>query len=202
MMKVADIVFPAYIAAPINDKSITTYTVESNVTFIAPRVFIDCKNLRMIDVSLDNPEYCSLNGILYNKTSNVLHTCPRRYETGKIEIPATTRRIGDYAFAWHNIPLRIVFNEWLEEIGTYAFFSTTIDEVVIPEGVHTIGYGAFDGTEIERMVIPSSVTSIGGRALPYETEYVVKKNSYACQYLQNQNAVFGDVFGKIKITLV
>ena len=47
-------------------------------------------------------------------------------------------------------------------IGDFAFESSKLTTVVIPEGVTSIGFGAFTGnSKLTDVVIPEGVTSIG-----------------------------------------
>jgi len=49
-------------------------------------------------------------------------------------------------------------------IGTNAFQSSYIRELIIPSTVTTIGINAFGGSSLEEIIIPDSVTSIGNSA--------------------------------------
>ncbi len=112
----------------------TTYTV----TEIGSYAFYGCTGLTSIEVNADNPNYSSLDGILYNKDKTKLIT----YPGGKQ---------GYFAIL-----------ESVTEIGSSAFYGCTgLTSVTIPESVTDIGDDAFrDCTGLTSITIPKSVTSI------------------------------------------
>lgn len=177
-----------------------TYTIDARTAYVHPGAFADCRTLKYIQVASDNPEYISIDGVLFNKTSSILHTYPCR-KVGGYEVPSGTRRIEAFAFSGSSASLgHIKFNDDLEEVGPFAFSSSYLEEVIIPENVHTIGYKAFNGCDVSKVYIPASVTSIGRYAFPTgQVEFIVKKNSYALTYLK---ALQSDVFSDFKITVI
>lgn len=65
-------------------------------------------------------------------------------EFTSVSLPANVTRIGDYAFMDSKALKNVTFNgDNLEEIGTKAFFGTSVKEVTIPKSVKTIGAAAF-----------------------------------------------------------
>ena len=108
-------------------------------TFTSMGVFIDihCMNLTTINVSPDNPNYASVDGILFNKAKTTLIRCPEG-RTGDVTFPSTVTTIGANAF------LRCV----------------SVTSITISEGVTTIAAGAFSSClSLTSITIPSSVTS-------------------------------------------
>ena len=74
-----------------------SYVVPNSVRWIRPDAFNNCINLVDIFVSLDNPSYCSENGVLFNIEKDALV----RYPSGKhgaYEIPNGIKRIESCAF--------------------------------------------------------------------------------------------------------
>ncbi len=55
----------------------------------------------------------------------------------------------------------------LKEIGSSAFASAGLTQIIIPESVTTIGAGAFNKTKLTSIDIPNGVTSIGDSAFEY-----------------------------------
>ena len=76
--------------------------------------------------------------------------------------------IGDYAF-YHCYKLtKAPFCNKLTSIGTSAFESCKLPEIVIPNSVTTIGYRAFTGcSSATKIIIGSGVTTIGDMAFGY-----------------------------------
>jgi hypothetical protein len=101
---------------------LTSVTIPNSVTTIGDMVFYLCSGLTSIDVDASNPNYSSVNGVLFNKLQNTL----RQYPSGKI---------GDYT-----IPNSVT------TIGYAAFASCIgLTSITIPNSVTSIRYYAFDG---------------------------------------------------------
>ena len=86
-----------------------------------------------------------------------------------ITIPKTVKTIGQYVFACGTTPStisslsRVIFAEdsELTSIGNYAFATTRITEVAIPNTVTTIGDDAFRYTLLEKFNIPPRIQTMG-----------------------------------------
>ena len=63
-----------------------------------------------------------------------------------------------------------VIPDYIEEIGSFAFYYSGAEEIPIPESVVTIGSYAFSYSQITKLVIPDKVTKIG-----YYAFYACKK---------------------------
>ena len=99
--------------------------IHKNVSKIGKEVFRNCKKLENINVSGDNPYYCDVDGVLFNKDVTELYA----YTYGKMidvyQVPDTVKEIKDHAFS-------------LE-----GFFEFDID-VIIPKTTKTIGETIYD----------------------------------------------------------
>jgi len=101
--------------------SITEFIVPAGLTSIEPAAFADCRNLAGIMVSNSNPNYSSLNGVMYDKQMKTLITYPN-----KASISST-----------FTIP------ESVETIESRAFSNTDIESVVLPSNLIGINNLAF-----------------------------------------------------------
>lgn len=97
-------------------------------------------NLIAFDVNSNNPNYYSLNGVLYNKNKTELLRCPMKLNNSSLSIPSSVTTIGDRAFQGC-------------QMGNWS--------CNIPQGVTTIGVRAFKECTLTSLQIPNSVTSIG-----------------------------------------
>ena len=76
-------------------KSLTTISIPSSVISIGSLAFSGCTGL--IEIDSNNPNYSSLNGVIYNKDKTTLIQCPDT-KTGKFIIPSSVTSIGNSAF--------------------------------------------------------------------------------------------------------
>ena len=104
-----------------NCYSLTSIIIPSSVRIISVVAFSGCVKLTGIDVSLDNPEYSSENGVLFNKAKTLLHSYPSA--KGAYTIPNSVTSIGSGAFR----------------------DCKNLTSVTIPNSVRSIGGAAFEG---------------------------------------------------------
>ena len=126
--------------AAFTSSGLTSVTIPSSVTSLGLYVFGACNRLTSIDVENSNPNYCSVDGILFNKDQTTIV----QYPAGK---PATT----------YSIPT------FVHTVGIGAFLGCdNLTTVIIPTNVSTIENDAFQGCNgLTSITIPNSVTSIG-----------------------------------------
>ena len=101
---------------------LTSVTIGNSVTSIGEAAFYKCTGLTSINVASDNSNYCSVDGVLFNKDKTTLIQYPGGKQ-GAYTIPNSVTRIGDYAI----------------------YYCTGLTSVTIPNSVTSIGYEAFRG---------------------------------------------------------
>ena len=105
--------------------NLTSIEIPGSVTYIGNEAFSSCRNLTSVNVDSNNIQYCSQNGVLYNKKMTDL-IC---YPAGKTE-PLFT------------IPSSVMF------ISEHAFYSCDrLCSIEIPRSVEFILSGAFYGCD-------------------------------------------------------
>ncbi|HAC32270.1 MAG TPA: hypothetical protein DCF70_06550 [Treponema sp.] len=120
-------------------KQSDTYTIPNSVTTIGTRTFEDCTSLTTITVDSNNPNYSSIDGVLFNKDATAIITYPKGKQSATYTIPNSVTSIYNYAF----------------------YGCTSLSSVTIGESVKSIKYNAFEGcTSLHSVTIPDSVTSI------------------------------------------
>ena len=120
---------------------LTSVTIPQSVINIEDGPFIACINLKTINVDADNPNYCSMDGVLFNKDKTQLIQYPGGKQ-GAYSIPNSVTSINDFSFPYSVL--------------------TSID---IPNSVTSIGESTFYGCKnLTSVTIPNSVTSIGDNA--------------------------------------
>lgn len=130
-------------AAFYNCRSMTTLALPASVTTIEEQAFAACGF--WINVNANNPNYSSINGVLFNKNQSELLYYPGSI-AGGFAVPSTVKTIGNLAFYWCN----------------------KLTSVTIPSSTTYIGYSAFEGCDALTFVsLPSSLDSIGATAFYY-----------------------------------
>ena len=121
---------------------LTEISLPGSVTGIEDYAFSACYELTNISVSSDNPEFSSVDGVLFDKNLWTLICCPAG-KRGAYTVPATVTRIGTGAFSECSL----------------------LTGVTLPSSVKNIGNGVFsECMQLTSITIPADVTLIGGDA--------------------------------------
>ena len=115
----------------------SSITIPASVAVIEPMAFAT-NNLNAINVDENNPNFISMDKMLFSKDTTTLVECLKT-KSGAVTLPQRTRHLAANAFA----------------------YCQNITGVTLPEGLESIGYWAFvDNQRLNNIVIPSSVTHI------------------------------------------
>ena len=165
-----------------NCDALTSVTIPNSVTSIGYHAFSGCTSLTSVtipdsvtsigygafywsgaavSVVSENKNYCSEDGVLYNKQKTVLlygGACK-----GTFKIPNSVTSIGDSAFDNCDALTSVTIPNSVTSIGYHAFSGcTSLTSVTIPDSVTSIGeYAFYNCTSLTSVMIPDSVTSIG-----------------------------------------
>lgn len=120
--------------------------------------------LEKIEVTDENQEYSSYDGILYSKDGEELIACPPM-KKGKIKIKEGTKRIAKVAF-YSSAAERIEVPDSVLTIGKNAFFyCCSLTSVKLGNGIQEIPTECFMNAEaLRHIIIPPNVKKIGARA--------------------------------------
>ncbi len=114
-----------------------------------------------IEVSEENTNITSLDGVLYSKDMTNLLLYPAGKTQECFVVPETVLRLRDEAFEHNTYLKEIVLPEGLLIIGYWAFnHCDSLEKVNIPETCQIIGQYAFEYTKIQTLHIPASVSGI------------------------------------------
>jgi hypothetical protein len=145
-----------------NCSVLTSVTIPDSVTSIGDQAFYGCSGLTNFVVGANNPNYCSVNGLLLTKDGKTLIAGIN----GDVTIPDSVTSIGDDAFFCCRGLTSVTIPDSVTSIGRTAFYYCSgLTSVTIGNGVTSIGDWAFDGCSgLTSVTIPDSVTSIGNYA--------------------------------------
>ena len=146
--------------------SLTSITIPNSVTNIGDSTFWGCSSLTAIYVAVDNKNYTSVNGVLFNKDKTALICYPAGKTDKSYKITNSVTSIGDYAFNGCSSLTSVTIPNSMTEIGGSAFVGcANLKSITIPNGVTSIGDLAFNKcSSLTSITIPDSVTSIGSSA--------------------------------------
>lgn len=141
---------------------LTSITIPEGVTSIGGSAFNYCMALTNIEVAVNNAQYASLDGVLFNKEQRTLLACPEK-KVGHYAVPEGIAGIEAYAFFDCSALTSVTIPEGVTSIGDYAFSGCRhLVSVNLPDGVTSIGQGAFQYcSALASITIPDSVTNIG-----------------------------------------
>ncbi len=153
--------------------SLTSVTVGKGVTSIGQDAFLGCSSLTAITVTEQNPNYCSIDGVLFNKIGTELITCPGG-KSGSYVIPDGVTGIGNSAFEYCTSLISVTIPDGVTSIGDYAFLGcSSLTAITVTE--QNPNYCSIDGVLFNKIgtelitcpggksgsyVIPDGVTSI------------------------------------------
>ncbi|MBQ8783547.1 MAG: leucine-rich repeat protein [Clostridia bacterium] len=132
------------------DEAVQVINIGKDVAKIDGKAFYSCWALQRIEVDEDNPYFCDVDGVLYNKdkTKLICHPCDRdtylseKYghkpvfdDNGQRTFPVE----GDKEFeAYKRDVLTYIVPSTVETIGELAFNYAYLQEIYLPEGLKRI----------------------------------------------------------------
>ena len=156
---------------------LSAITIPRSVTDIGNYAFGQCFLLSMITVSDDNPSYCSVDGVIFDKDRKTLVCYPWGKREAHYDVPEGVTCIGDGAF----------------------YYCPDLRTIALPEGVTSIGSAAFMSSGLNTISLPASVTSIGADAFDYCIKLVIIEVS---ENNPNYCSLDGVLFSKDRKTLI
>ena len=146
-----------------NCSSLENINIGGGVSDIYETAFMDCGKLKNIYVDSSNKNYCSINGVLFNKDKTELVAYPSGKSDNSYKIPESVQSIDNCAFLSCNSLTDIEMGNSVISIGNSAFARcSSLTEITMPNSVKSIGDNAFESCAVlTEITIPNSITSIG-----------------------------------------
>jgi hypothetical protein len=127
--------------------NIPNVEIPASVQSIGSGVFYQNRLLKEINVNPSNPNYCSIDGVLFNKDHSELMHYPNGKTNTSYSLPDGVQKIQARSFDGGNSNLRnVTIPEGVIEIGFWAFANVwNLESIDIPSSIVVISNGAFIG---------------------------------------------------------
>lgn len=147
-----------------NCRSLISLTIPESVLKIGRDIFGGCYSLENIFVNENNPNYTSVEGVLYDKNISILIRCPENKSS--ILIPETVSKIGDSAFYGNNLTELIIPNS-VTELGHQVFnYCSSLVNIILSNSLTEIPSNTFDYcTSLENLELGNSIEIINSNAI-------------------------------------
>ena len=180
-----------------NCTSLKSITIPSGITKIEKSLFKGCTSLCTINIAENNPSYCSVNGVVFDKDKTKLVIYPQGLQ-GAYEIPDSVTTIEEGAFSGCSKLSDITIPNSIKSIEKFSFANCdALSSLIIPDSVTTIEEGTFENcTSLKSITIPNGIVSIKNgafmncKALTSVTigsgvKYIKQQAFYACTSLKS-----------------
>ena len=142
--------------------SATEITLPANVATVGERAFYECGNLKNVYVSADNPNFKSVDGVLFTKDGAELICYGVDRTAASYQVPDGVRTVRASAFSYNKTLQEVRLPDSLLTLQDWAFGHTGLERIVLPQHVQRLGDNAFgECFDITEATLPVSLTEIG-----------------------------------------
>ncbi len=182
-LSLTEITFPTTLESIGNNcfaySGLTSLHIPANFASYGDNALTHMSSLTEYSVDPENQFFTAKDGVLYSKDMTELHSFPLACGMTTYTVDPATTLIAPFAFYSTSLE-SIELPENLKTIGKSAFGEAVVlSEVVIPDNVETIeAYGFWACSGLKKITLGSSVSSIGEAAFSYITglEKVISLN--------------------------
>ena len=146
--------------------NLISVSIPASVSTIGHCAFCNCPKLSSIEVSPENPNFTSLDGVLLNKEEDVLIAFPCN-KADIYSIPTSVTTIGDNAFYACTNLIEVNITDNVATIGESSFsLCSSLTTLFIPDSVKTIGTSSFSNCSMlkELIIDGGNISSIEDNA--------------------------------------
>ncbi len=141
-----------------------TITIGKNVKTISYRAFCGTvRNLTAYVVDEENPYFCSVDGVLFNKEKTVLVAYPNMRAGTEYVIPDGVTTISSCAFFMCDHLTKVTFPATVVKVEDFGFFKCGgLEHIELNEGLKEVGANGFSFSEgLLELHLPSTLEKIG-----------------------------------------
>ena len=135
---------------PASVKTISTYA----------NAFYYMSSLERITVDENNPNYKSIDGIVFSKDEKTIVVYPQNKNLTEYTIPDSVEEIAEFAFYFVRNLKKIAIPDKVTSIGNNVFCKSKMETVILGSGITEIPYSCFSNSSIKSIVISDSVKTI------------------------------------------
>lgn len=150
-----------------DNSNLKEVSIPAGVSYVDDSSFAGCSNLNEIRVDLQNKDYCSVEGVLFNKNMTNLMVYPAQKSDENYTIPDSVKSLAWGAFQKATNLRSVSIPNTIDNITEQTFYGCrNLQNVVVPSSVKSIQYAAFSECySLNHLIIPASVEYIGSNAL-------------------------------------
>ena len=160
--------------------SLTSISISSSVTKIGLIAFVGCS--ATINVNPANPNYSSVDGVLFDKAKTTLIQFPL-YKTGNYDVPSTVNSINMYGFCFCDKLTSVNIPTSVNSIGLFAFTSCS---AIINVDTNNPNYTSLDGVLFNKSMsklIQSGTSKSGSYSIPSSVDSIGDNAFYNCNLM-------------------
>lgn len=131
------------------DEKVKVINIGADVTNVDPKAFYSCWALQRIEVDESNPNYCDIDGVLYNKEKTEIICRPCDHDTYLAE------KYGHAKYDENGYRI-----EPTAEDANYEQYVKDVMTYVVPSSVETIGELCFNYANMKNVYLPEGLRTI------------------------------------------
>ena len=206
---------------------VTAVNIPASVTELGTSLFTYCHALEQANVDADNPNYCSVGGVIFTKDKKQLVAFPPAHpekdyvvpdgvekicrdalytaEIESITLPDSVTELDSFCFSYVKYLKSIKLSNNLETIGSYAFSNCrALEKIDIPASVTAIKSAAFNECEsLSQITVNNPECEISGSSSTLGMqEYTIvcgAPGSTAQTYAEENGFYFAEIGGPLPV---
>ncbi|MFY7884855.1 MAG: leucine-rich repeat protein, partial [Dolichospermum sp.] len=152
--------------------SLITITIPDSVITLSVNSFNGLQSLQNINVDLNNLNYSSIDGVLFNKDKTTLIKYPQGKSNSSYSIPSLVTTIGEASFANNDYLTNIIIPNSVTTISNSCFQYCNFTSIIIPDSVILIESRAFNLVTLINVTFEGIIPVIGSINFPSVSDKV------------------------------